>query len=66
MVVFTVNKVVDRKHHFTTSCDIWNRIYGLLSVPVTTEKRVKWRIYGHATSSTLHSQTTDVSAIKNA
>ena len=30
----TVNKVVHRTHHFTTSCDIRSRIYKFLSVPV--------------------------------
>ena len=31
-VVYTVNKVAYRKHCFTTSCDIWNRIYNFLLV----------------------------------
>ena len=32
MVVHTVNKVAYRKHHFTTCCGMWNRIYNFLSV----------------------------------
>ena len=42
-----VNKVAYRKHHFTTSCGVWIRMYNFLSVygkyysPVTIETRVE-------------------------
>ena len=69
-IVYTVNKVTHRKHHFTTSCGIWNRMYNFLSKVIPTSyytnkgevenvmviySTVTWRITVHDV--TLHAPT---------
>ena len=51
-VVYTVNKAVYKKHHFTPSCSTYNRIYNFLSVP-SLHLHFSPSLYSSSPSSTL-------------